>query len=302
MKRVIGGIAAIVALAATTMVAGTASAQADDRVTFLHGVPGVPVDVSVDGTVTFPNVQPQQTEDLNQFRGQTLNDVVLLGAGTQDVLAGPVSIPVPATGSWNIVAHLDASGAVVITSFENNVSPTANASEGRFTMRHAAQADAVDLVIGDQRPISGLAPGTQREIELPAGNVSNAQLAPAGEAPIADLPTLPVDAGTNLIVYVVGSSSSGGIAFYTQTAQIATADVTTTTDPNATTTTTDPNATTTTTTTTVADSTTTTEAVPTAVNTGSPLGSSVNTALVVVALGGVLVAGTALIARRRVAS
>jgi len=304
MKRVFGGIAAAVAIAAVSMTAGTATAQDASRVTFLHGIPGVPIDISIAGSVAFSNVQPQQTADLNQYRGQTLADVVLLEAGTETAISTPTSLAIPDAGSWNVVAHYDAAGTPVISSYENNLAPVA-AGSGRLTVRHTAAAEAVDIIIGGERPISGLAPGSSRELELPAGDITDAQLALTGQDPLVDMPTLTIAEGSNLIVYVVGPSDASTFDFYTQTAALTVPDTTTTTDPNATTTTTTPNASTTTVdgaTTTTAAETTTTAAVPTAVNTGSPLDNSVNTTLVVVAIGAVLVAGGAMFARRRVGS
>jgi hypothetical protein len=307
MKRVIGGIAAIGAIAATSIAAGSVAAQADETVTLLHGVPGVPVDVWVDGAVAFPDFQPEQTQDLSQFRGDTLADVQLFVAGTTNAVTDPpVDLAVPDSGSWTVIAHLDASSAVVISSFENNTAATATEGNGRLTVRHAAALGAVDLVVGDQRPISGLASGEQGEVELAAGTVSGAQLALAGEAPTVPLPDIDIAAGANLIVYAVGPNADDDLEFYTQTAAIEVPATTTTVAESTTTsgptTTTDPNATTTTveSTTTLVATTTTVEAVPTAVNTGSPLDSSLNLTLVVIALGGVFLAGTALLARRRV--
>ena len=42
-------------------------------------------------------------------------------------------------------------------------------------------------------------------------------MAPAGGDPIADVPTVELQAGTNLIVYAVGGLDDGSFTFYTQT-------------------------------------------------------------------------------------
>ena len=150
-------------------------------------------------------------------RGKTLTNLEVRAAGKPDVVIGPVaSFPVPATGDYTVVAHLDAAGKPTLTPFKNDVSAVA-AGQGRLTVRHTAAAPAVDLVLGATRPFTNLANGKEASAALPAGPIAGAKVAPTGGAPIADVPTVELKAGTNLIVYAVGSVSGGTLTFYTQT-------------------------------------------------------------------------------------
>jgi hypothetical protein len=276
MKRVLMGLAAIAAIACIPQ---TTSAQSSADLTLVHGIPGTTVDLSVDGTVVIDAFVPGSLANISSFAGQTLQNVTVTDDATGAVVIGPIaSLVVPDSGSHSIVAHLDATGTAVLSTFENNTEPTAT-GEARLTVRHTAEAPAIDLIVGDQRPIVGATNGQSAELELPDGSLTDAQVAPTGGVAIAEIATLDLAANTNTIVYAVGSVDDDTLDFVVQIVDFAV---------------------TTTTTTTVAGTTTTTNAVPTAVNTGSPLGGTSSTTLVVVALGGLMLAGGAMVARRHV--
>jgi Domain of unknown function (DUF4397) len=263
MKRVIAGLAAV---AAIVLAPAAADAQDSATITLLHGIPGATVDVAVGGEVVVPGFEPGDTQDLSAFAGQTLANLEVRAAGTEDVVIGPVAeFAVPASGNWTVVAHLDADGNPTITPFENDTSTPATGS-GRLTVRHLAAAPAVDLVVGDARPIENAANGDEASLELPEGDVAGAQLAPTGGDPIVDVPTVTITSGVNLIVYAVGSLEGETFTFLTQ--EVATDGV--------------------------ADA-----AAPTAVNTGDAIDDGTNMALIAAAGAMTLVAGGAMVLRRR---
>lgn len=208
------------AVAAAAVPAGGAGAgtQATATVTLLHGIPGATVDVAVDGTVVIAGFEPGSTEDLSSFAGDTLTNVEVRAAGTDTVVIGPVAeLAVPGSGNWTVAAHLAADGTPTLTPFENDTSETAD-GQGRLTVRHTAAAPAVDVVLADgSRPFAGLSNPNEASADLPAGTISGAQIAPAGGDPIADVPSVDLAAGTNLIVYAVGSLDAGTFTFFTQT-------------------------------------------------------------------------------------
>lgn len=267
MKRVLAGIAAI---AAIVVAPSAANAQDDTQITLLHGIPGVTVDVAVGGEVLLPGFEPGASQDLTAFAGQTLTDLTVFVAGTEDVAIGPVAeFAVPASGNWTVIAHLNAEGVPSVGVFENNTAMTAD-GQGRLTVRHAAAAPAVDLVVGDARPIENAANGASAELDLPAGEIAGAQLAPTGADPIVDVPTVNLAAGTNLIVYAVGSLADETFTFLTQTIDVGMEAAAGDGTP-----------------------------APTAVNTGSPISDSVNTSVLAAAAGMMLLAGGAFALRRR---
>lgn len=278
MKKLLAGLAAAAAVA---IAPGVVGAQDGATVTLLHGIPGVTVDVAVDGAVVIPGFEPGATQDLSAFAGQTLTNLDARLAGTEDVVIGPLDeFTVPDSGNWTVVAHLDADGNPTITPFENNTEMTAD-GQGRLTVRHTAAAPAVDLVVGDARPIENAANGASAELELPAGEIAGAQLAPTGEDPLIDVPTVNLAAGTNLIVYAVGSLADETFTFYTQEIEVGMEAAAGGEDEGE-----------------GEDEGDGTPA-PTAVNTGSPIEDGSTIALLAAAAGMVLLAGGALTLRRR---
>jgi hypothetical protein len=214
MKKLLACVAGAAALAVGVM--SPASAADDPQVMLLHGIPGATVDVAVDGSVVIPGFEPGDMQDLTSFAGQTLKNVEVRAAGTTDVVIGPIAeLAVPASGNVTVVAHLDADGKPTLTPFVNDISPT-EAGQGRLTVRHTAAAPAVDIVLGDSRPFTNLVNGKEGSADLPAGAIAGAKVAPTGADPIADVPTVELKAGSNLIVYAVGSLADNTFTYFTQ--------------------------------------------------------------------------------------
>jgi hypothetical protein len=210
--------ASALAGAAVLAVAPTgAGDQESATVSLMHGIPGATVDVVVDGSVVIPGFEPGSMQDLSSFAGQTLANVEVRAAGTEDVVIGPIeSLPVPDAGNWTVVAHLGADGTPTLTPFENDVSPLA-AGQGRLTVRHTAAAPAVDIILADgSRPFTNLSNPNEAAADLPAGPITGAQIAPTGGEALAPVPDVELPAGTNLIVYAVGSLEDGSFTFQTQ--------------------------------------------------------------------------------------
>lgn len=204
-------------VAALVAGASGAHAQSSATVSLMHGIPGATVDVVVDGEVVVPGFEPGTMQDISAFAGQTLANVEVRAAGTEDVVIGPIAeLAVPASGNWTVIAHLDAEGTPTLTPFENDTSAIA-AGQGRLTVRHTAAAPAVDILLADgSRPFTNLSNPNEAAADLPAGEIAGAQIAPTGGDPIADVPTVDLAAGSNLIVYAVGSLEGETFTFYTQ--------------------------------------------------------------------------------------
>ena len=242
----------------------------------LHGIPGVTVDVVVDGAVVIPGFEPGAMQDISAFAGQTLSNLEVRLAGTDTVAIGPVAeFAVPASGSYTVVAHLDESGTPTITPFQNDVSNVAD-GQGRLTVRHTAAAPAVDIVLGDARPFVDLSNGESEGLDLPAGEIAGAQIAPTGAEPIGDVPTVNLAAGSSLIVYAVGSLADDTFTYYTQEVTLG-VDAATAASGDGT-------------------------PAPTAVNTGGELATGSNSLVLFAAAAGMfmLAGGTAVLRRRTV--
>lgn len=307
MKRSHVAMAAGAALVTVLFTAGTSSAQSTPEITFLHAGSDVQVDVLVGADSLLSDVGVGDVEDLSSRAGTQLVDVTVVATSDSSELVSAGTFNLPADGSHTLVFHLDATGAPVLTLFDNDLEPVTTTGEGRLTVRHVAAAPPVNVRTGSALLVTNLANGGSQSVELAAGVISDAEMTLTNGDPVASLPAITVKANVSVIVYVIGSAEDATIDFLNQEVSLPASAATTTTDPNATTTTADPNATTTTvdpnaTTTTSTTTTTTLVAVPIAVNTGSPLDSPLNSALIAVAIGAFLVTGGAVLARRRVGS
>ena len=220
MRRIIAVLTSALVL---MLLAPTAGAQAGATVMLLHGIPGVTVDVYVDGGAVIEGFEPGAMQDLSSFAGATLENVAVVPAGgdpTTDAVIEVPSLAVPSSGNWTVVAHLDAAGTPTITPFQNDVSTIA-AGQGRITVRHTAQAPAVDIVVGDARPFTNLSNPHEVVADLPAGPLPASIAAAGGDvlASVADIlgaePS--VTAGVNTILYAVGSLSGDSFTLYVQT-------------------------------------------------------------------------------------
>lgn len=206
----------IVSALAIGILAVPASAQDSARIHLIHGIPGVDVDVEVDGAVVFPGFAFGETQDLSSLAGSTLAGLTVKAAGTDTVAIDAGDVALPASGNYTVVAHLDASGTPTLAVFENDTSTLA-AGEGRLVVRHVAAAPAVDVLANGAVAFTNLANPDEAAADLPAGVVS-AEVVPTGATePVVIGPAdLSIQDGASLIVYAVGSLDDGSLAVLTE--------------------------------------------------------------------------------------
>ena len=216
-KTLIAGIAAGALIAVATAIPASA-ADGDAKLSVLHAVPGLTVDVYVNNALT-----------LDDFTPGTLAGPLGLPAGTYTVAItaadaadastpaiGPIDLTLAAGGNYTAVAHLDPAGKPTATLYTNDTSTLA-AGQGRLTVRHDAAAPAVDVLAGGAAVISNLSNPGEQSLTLPAGTVSASVAATGTTAPVIGPADVTVAEGTNTIVYAWGSLEAGNLALATQT-------------------------------------------------------------------------------------
>ena len=144
----------------------------------IHGIPDVPVDVAAGGAEVFADFEFGQTKDLSALAGTTLADLQVLAAGTDTVAIDAGDVVLPATGSYTVIAHLNADGTPTLTVFDNDTSLTA-AGQGRLVVQHTAAAPAVDIRANGAVAFAGVTDPNEGAADLPAGTIS-ADVVPAG--------------------------------------------------------------------------------------------------------------------------
>ncbi len=208
------GTAAATALLLPLALAAPASAQAGAlEVRVLHGIPGVPVDVYVDGERAIDDFQPgDTTDDLSGVLAPGSYEVTVFPAdapdGTGEPVIGPATLQVPESGNVSAVAHLTEAGEPTLTPFVNDTAPTA-AGQGRVVVRHTAAAPTVDVLVDGTPALTGITNPGEASAALPAGTVSAAVAATGTTEPVIGPADLTVTPGTATVVYAVGSLADG---------------------------------------------------------------------------------------------
>ncbi len=142
------GAVASIALVAT---AAPATAQEDSHVLVLHAVPGLTVDVYVNGEETVPDFEPGTlTDPLTLPAGDDDIDVYADGADpdTDDPAISADGVTVPGGANVTLVAHLTEGGDPTLSAFVNDTSAI-ESGQTRLTVRHTAAAPAVDVRAGE---------------------------------------------------------------------------------------------------------------------------------------------------------
>ncbi|GAA3454981.1 DUF4397 domain-containing protein [Dactylosporangium matsuzakiense] len=205
-RRFAAGFAALAAAAGIVAFAPAAHAAGTSKVSVVHGIPGQPVDVYVNGKKTLDNFQPSKVAGpLDLAAGKY--DIVIVKPG--DPISSPIikvdQAAVPADANISLVAHLTADGKPTLTPFVNDVSKLAP-GKARLVVRHTAAAPAVDVRAGGQPVFKNLTNPNEAKADLAAGKVS-ADVVLAGTTTVA-IPAADLDLaeGTSTIVYAIGSA------------------------------------------------------------------------------------------------
>jgi hypothetical protein len=208
-------------LGALVALGGLAPAQAADdvaKLSVLHGVPGLTVDVYVNDKLTLDDFKPGDLAGPLDLPAGTYK-VAITASDAADASApviGPIDLPLEAGKNYTATANLDADGKPTATLFTNDISQLA-AGEGRLTVRHVAAAPAVDVLANGAVAITALTNPNESVLTLPAGTISASVAATGTTDPVIGPADVNVAEGTNTIVYAWGSLTDKNLALAVQT-------------------------------------------------------------------------------------
>jgi hypothetical protein len=208
VRRLVGfGIA--MTLAVSMLGIGSAAA-ADATLNVVHAIPGVDVEVCVNGDVAIPGFNP----------GEVVTGVAL-PAGPYDVAIVPegetceapailqaAGVELAGGRNYTAIAHLTEDGTPTLGLFRNNVRPLAKGS-ARVTIRHTAAAPAVDVWANGMTVLEGVPNGATATLKVPAGVYAAWVSLPDEYAPVIGPAVLKLARGTAYQVYAWGSAESG---------------------------------------------------------------------------------------------
>jgi len=207
MKKIRMVLAAGV-MSATLLAAGPAHAGGTATVNVVHGIPGVAVNVCVDGT---------SVRDDFRFGRKIVGAELPAGSHRVKLVPSGSECSVRAIlveryrlhagTNVTIVANLDASGTPNLAVFANNVRPT---SEGnaRLSVRHTADAPAVNVWANGSRLIggTGFTWAKSATLQVPTDRYRVKVTLPRSEAPVIGPAVLHLGAGKAYQVYAVGDA------------------------------------------------------------------------------------------------
>ena len=218
LRRMVGGTAAVlVAFGGLSALTATPALAATSQVSVVHGIPGTPVDVYVNGKKTLPNFQPGKVAGpLTLPAGSYDLALTKPGEAIGKAILKVDNAAVPGGANISLVAHLTAAGKPAITPFVNDVSML-KAGQARLIVRHTAAAPAVDVRAGGKPVFTDLVNPKEAKADLPAGTVK-ADVVLAGTSTVAIGPAdLDLKEGTATIVYAVGSAKDKSLDLVAQT-------------------------------------------------------------------------------------
>jgi hypothetical protein len=213
------GAAGAAALLPLALAAPAVAQEAGAEVRILHGIPGTPVDVYVDGERALDDFAPGTTTDDLALPEGSYSVAVFAADAADDSgtpVIGPVDLAIPGSGNVSAIAHLGADGTPTITPFVNDTSAAAS-GQGRLVVRHTAAAPAVDVLANGEPALTGLSNPNEDSADLPAGTISASVAAAGTTDPVIGPADVPVVAGQATIVYAIGSLEDSTLDVLVQT-------------------------------------------------------------------------------------
>ena len=200
-------LAASLAFAAPAQASGRHHHDDPALLSVLHGVPGLTVDVWVNGERTLDDFTPGTLAGpLELAEGDyTIAITAADATSAEHPVIGPVEVELDEGRNYTAVAHLAADGTPTASLFENDTKAPRNDKKGKLTVRHVAAAPAVDVLAGGSAVIEDLSNPDEATLKLKAGTISASVAAAGTTDPVIGPADITVEAGKNTIVYAWGS-------------------------------------------------------------------------------------------------
>ena len=197
--------------AVTALVAGVlalpSAAAGKASVNVVHGIPGVPVAICVDGAKVVDDFRfGEKLVGAQLAAGQHRVKVVAAGNACSAAAVLRAGYSLEAGRNYTVVANLDASGDPNLLAFANNVRPT-RPGYARLTVRHTAQAPAVNVWANGTKVIGGTSFtwGDQRTLGVPSDTYRTKVTLPGSRKAVIGPADLTLRAGRAYQAYAVGS-------------------------------------------------------------------------------------------------
>ncbi|MEO7125691.1 MAG: DUF4397 domain-containing protein [Nakamurella sp.] len=174
--------------------------------------------VFVNGKDTLPNFKPGTVAGPLELPAGKYEVKIYPAADTEGTGTPVISAPasVKAGDNVTLIAHLTVDGKPTLTSFTNDTS-TIPAGQARLVVRHTAAAPAVGVRANGTVAFKDLTNPNESSADLPAGTIK-ADVVLAGTSTVAIGPAdVAPKAGTETIVYAIGSAEQKTLGLVVQT-------------------------------------------------------------------------------------
>jgi hypothetical protein len=211
------GLATSMALAAAAMTIPATSAAAtvmpqaasarNATVNVVHGIPGLDVKVCIDGQPAIRGFQyGEKVVGVALPAGTHRVRVVAAGKACSSAKLLKHRYKLEPGRNYTIVAAVRPSGAPTLAAFNNRVGPT-DAGKARLTVRHTAQAPAVNVWANGTKLIggTGFTWGEQRTFAVPHGTYRAKVTLPGSKAAVIGPARLKLRTGKAYQIYAIGT-------------------------------------------------------------------------------------------------
>jgi hypothetical protein len=203
------GLGVAATLAVSMLGVGTASA-ADASLNVVHGIPGVDVEVCVNGAVAIPDFNPGEVVTGVALPAGAYDVKIVAGGGTcgDAAILEATGVELASGKNYTAIAYLTEDGTPTLGLFTNNVKPLAKGA-ARLTVRHTAAAPAVDVWANGAVILQDVPNGASATLKVPAGVYAAWVSLPGDFAPVIGPAVLSLTKGMAYQVYAWGSASAG---------------------------------------------------------------------------------------------
>ena len=204
VRRVLGALG--IAVLALVWLPVTANGQETSQVFVVHGIPGQPVDVYVNGERTLSNFAPKEIAGpLDLPAGDYDLALTAPGESIDNAILEVTDVAVPGGQNLSVAAHLSADGEPTITPFVNDTSALA-AGQARLTVRHTAAAPAVDVRANGSPVFTDLTNPNEATADVAAGTASADVVLAGTDTVVLGPADVDLAEGTATIIYAIGSA------------------------------------------------------------------------------------------------
>jgi hypothetical protein len=195
---------------AVSLVGVTPAAAAEASLNVVHGIPGVDVNVCVNGAEAIPDFNPGEVvAGVALPAGSYDVKIVAASDGCEDAAILEASgVQLASDKNYTAIAHLTEDGTPTIGLFVNNVKPVP-AGTARLTVRHTAAAPAVDVWANGAVIAQDVTNGASATLKVPTGVFAAWVSLPGDFAPVIGPDVLKLKKGSAYQVYAWGDGGSG---------------------------------------------------------------------------------------------